>query len=94
MALTKTVTKLWPTKDTRNIFHPGINLKLFEGEEEVRNKDFDRDFVPGRDDIGQITADIIKEAQAYIDHYKEERDMYVTQAYDTAVGTIDSGLSV
>ena len=93
MALTKQVTKLWPTKDSRNIFHPGINLKLFEDEDEVRSQDFKRDFASGAN-VGDIVADIVAEAQAYIDHYKEERAMYVTGGYDTAVASIDSQLEV
>ena len=93
MALTKQVTRLWPTKDSRNIFHPGINLKLLEDEEEVRSVNFTRDFTPGGN-IDNIKADIIAEAQAYIDRYKEERSVYTASAYSSAVSDIDTALEV
>ena len=91
MALTKVVTKLWPTSDNRNIFHPGIRLVLFEDAVEVRSQDFSRDFKMGGDPAA-IKADIITEAQAYIDKYKKERQINDAVAYDNAVSDIDGSL--
>lgn len=91
MALTKTVTKIWPVKGKRNIFQAGINLILYDDLVEVINENFTTDYRKGSNP-NEIKADIIARAQARIDRYKEERQINSAAAYDQSVSDIDNAL--
>ena len=91
MALTKTVTKIWPTKGDRNIFQTGINLILLDDLVEVFNENFTADYPKGSNP-DRIKADIIDNAQARIDRYKAERQINNAAAYDQAISDIDNAL--
>ncbi len=91
MALTKTVTKLWPVKGDRNIFRAGIQLIVQDDAVEVINEPFTADYPKGTDP-NRIVPDVLTRAQARIDRYKQEKQINSAAAYDQAVSDVDAGL--
>lgn len=91
MALTKTVTKLRPTKDKRNIYTIGLNLVAMDDGVEVINKDVTATVSEGAP-IAQALADIERQAQSLIDNYLSEKKKHNMQDYTDGIAAIDSNL--
>jgi hypothetical protein len=97
MALAKTVTKMFPTKN-----HVGIHLLLTDddradigpGQIPVIDADFTENFTRGQGVTNPVRDSIGKKAQEAIDEYKECRATYDAAAYDTAVSQIDNTLDI
>jgi len=93
MALTKTVTKLRPTKDNRNIYTIGLNLVLMEEGVEVVNEDV-TETVAENAPLGPALAEIDKKTQALIDNYLSEKSKYNVQEYTDGILAIESNLDL
>lgn len=91
MALTKEITKIWPTLGDRNIFQCGIQLVLTDDSVEVVNESFMADYRRGAD-VNEIIPDLIVKAQARVDRYKAEKQIYGAAAYDNAVTDVGAGI--
>ncbi len=100
MALTKTVTKMFPTAKV-----VGIHLKLEDDDRLdldptvgmkhiVIDKDFSESFTKGEGATTAVKQAIGKKAQAAIDEYKEARAMFVSATYETARTQIDGALTL
>jgi len=94
MALTKTVTKVWPTRnDGDATFHPGIHLVV---QDEGVTK-IDRDFTAGYGGaslLADVKAQVLCQAQAAIDRYKAEKALNDNAVYTTAVAEIGATLTL
>jgi hypothetical protein len=99
MALEKTVTKLWPSKSGADgRVRVGIHLKLTdsdrpEGEQTVIDTDFMAYFGGGHT-IAETQDRVTAMAQAAIDKYKSEKQIYGAAAYTNAVTAIDAALTL
>lgn len=94
MALTKTVTKLWPTRNPDDLtFFPGIHLVLQEDGVTVLEQDF-RAAYGGTSQLPEARDRVTKSAQAAIDKYKAEKVLNDATAYTNAVAAIDAALTV
>lgn len=97
MALTKTVTKMFPTPST-----VGIHLvitdddrpDLGEGAQVVINTVIDEQYVAGEDMANDVRDKIGARAQKAIDRYKALRAVYDKETYDTKVGQIEGALTL
>jgi hypothetical protein len=92
MALTKTVTKLWPSlgNDGRT-YTVGIHLVL---QDDGVTK-IDQDFTATYGGVGEINIardKVIVEAQTTIDKYKAEKTINNATAYTNAVSAINTAL--
>jgi len=93
MALTKELTKIWPTLGDRNMFRAGVNLVLKEDSIEVVNESFTVDYAKGSNP-NLIIPDLISKIQARVDRYKAEKAIYGAPAYDNAIVDIDAGVTL
>ena len=93
MALTKEITKIWPTLGSRNIFRAGIQVVLTDDLVEVVNETFTADYRRGAN-VDEIIPDLIAKAQARIDRYKAEKQINGAAAYDNAVTAVSDGITL
>jgi len=94
MALTKTVTKLWPNKTGEDgRVKVGIHLVLADDGVTVVERDFTASYGGGHT-ISECQTKITQEAQAAIDRYKAEKAIYGAAAYTNAVAAIDAALNL
>lgn len=93
MALTKTVTKLRPNLDNRNIATIGLHLKIEDDGNTVIDTDVTETYAKNQL-IEPIKAELQKKAQALIDKYLEEKELYGKQVYTNAIAEIDSSLDI
>jgi hypothetical protein len=70
-----------------------FNLVLKEDTVEVLNKDFSVNFFPG-DSPAEKTAKVIEEMNIEIAKYKAEKVIFDSSLLNTAVTTIQNGLSL
>lgn len=89
MALTKTVTKVFPT--TKMV---GMHLELKDGVDVVIDRDFMENFTRGEGATTAVKQAIGAAMQAAIDDYKELKAMFDSSAYETARTQIDDGLTL
>ena len=94
MALTKTVTKVFPSGGK-----VGIHLKLEDdsrpvNEQTVIDRDFVDGFVPGQGMANNTRDAIGKAAQSAVDEYRSNKQTYNAAAYDTAVSQINNNLDI
>lgn len=99
MALTKTVTKLWPPKSgTDGRVRVGIHLKLVDDDRPAEQQTvIDTDFTAyfgGGHTIAETLARVLAAAQTAIDTYKAEKTTYGAAAYTAAVVAIDAALEL
>ena len=92
MALSKTVTKVWPVlgPDGRT-YQVGIHLVL---QDDGVTK-IDQDFVAsygGASQLSEAQGRVQAQAQAAIDKYKAEKNLNNAAAYTTAVSEVDAAL--
>ena len=92
MALTKTVTKVWPSQagDGRT-YSPGIHLVLQDDGVTKIDQDFTA-LYGGGSQLAQVKATVLTAAQAAIDKYKAEKALNNAAAYTAAVNEIDAAL--
>lgn len=93
MALTKTVTKLRPTKDHRNIYTIGLNLALMDDGVEVVNQNV-TETVAENQPMTAALAEIEKKTQAFIDKYVSEKKKHNVPEYTDGVSAIDTKLDL
>jgi len=94
MALSKTVTKLWPSRDADyRTFHPGIHLVLQDGGVTVLESDFSAPY-GGTGQLSEARDRITVSAQAAIDKYKAEKALNDAAAYTNAITAIDAALTL
>ena len=93
MALTKTVTKLRPTKDHRNIYTIGLNLVLMDDGVEVVNKNV-TETVAENAPMATAMTEIEKKAQALIDKYFSEKKKHNLQEYTDGIAGVESKLDL
>ena len=101
MALTKTVTKVFPSGASSTV-SVGMHLVLTDddradlgaGEQTVIDRDFTTGYAKGQDMTTEAKNDVGNQMQAAIDAYKSNRAMFVSAAYDTARTQIDGGLTL
>lgn len=93
MALTKTVKRLRPTIDKRNIATLGLHLEIQDDGVEVINADATETYAENQP-IAAVKAEVKKKAQALIDKYIAEKKLYDKQAYINAITEIDSELDL
>lgn len=91
MALTKTVTKIWPVLGDRNIFRCGVQFILEDDSVEVVNETYTADYRKGAN-VNEITPDLIAKAQARVDRYKAEKQVHGTTVYAQAITDISNGI--
>lgn len=100
MALTATLTKMFPTED-----EVGINLVLTDddrddlepigpGTKTVLTQTFSAQYVTGQDMSNEVRDELGKRAQEAIDRYKMLRARFINPVYDTKVGQIQGALDV
>lgn len=97
MALTKTVTKMFPTPST-----VGIHLlvtdddrpDLGEGVQVVINTVIAEQYVTGEDMVNEVRDKIGARAQKAINKYKALRAVYDKETYDTKVFQIEGALTL
>ena len=89
MALTKTVTKVFPTENT-----VGLHLELKDDDVVVIDQDFTRDYSPAAGIANEIRDSIGNEMQAAIDNYKKLKNRFDAVAYDTIRTQIDNALTL
>lgn len=97
MALTKTVTKMWPDEN-----YVGLNLTVTDnnrpdlgsGEQVVIQATISRQYVKGEDVTNDIRDELGNEAQDLIDAYKAMRVKYVNAVYTTKINQIDGALTL
>jgi hypothetical protein len=89
MALTKTVTKVFPTTNT-----VGMHLKLEDDSVVVIDRDFTENFTKGQGATNEVKTSIGKQMQAAIDEYKTNKTLYNSAAYETARTQISNGLTL
>lgn len=94
MALTKTVTKIMPTKNQIGVrllleddSHPITPGTVVVIDEDVTDNYSNEPTVENR-------AEIARKVQAKIDDYKRDKAMYLNANYTNAVSWIDSNTSV
>ncbi len=87
MALTKTVTKVFPTAN-----HVGLHLLLEDDGVPVIDKDYMEQWASGTDVPNDIKVKIGKRMQADIDVYKALKARYNAAAYDLAATQVEAGL--
>ena len=99
--LTKTVTKMFPTKNRATGMLVGIHLVITDddrpdlgpGEQVVINETISRQLESGGMSSA-IATEIGEQAQKYIDDYKALRSKYDNATYDTRIGQINSALNL
>jgi hypothetical protein len=89
MALTKVVTKMFPTENT-----VGLHLELKDGVDVVISRNFSRQFSPGTGVTNQIRDAIGADMQAAIDEYKRKKTIFDTAAYETVRTQVDNALTL
>lgn len=97
MALTKTVTKMWPDKNWVGlvlVVTDDNRADLGIGAQEVINATVKRQFVKGTDMTNTIRDELGADAQALIDKYKDERALYDNATYTTKIAQIDGALTL
>jgi len=92
MALTKTVTKVWPVQaaDGRT-YSPGIHLVLQDDGVTKIDADFTA-LYGGGSQLAQVKATVTASAQLAIEKYKAEKALNNNAAYTTAVSEVDAAL--
>ena len=93
MALAKTVTKLRPVIDKRNIATIGLHLILQDDGVTVIDKDVTETYGANQP-INPIKAELLKKAQALIDGYKAEKELYGKATYTNAITEIHAALDI
>ena len=94
MALTKTVTKIFP-KDLKNgTYQVGMHLKLEDENITVIDEDFTEGFAKGQQVTNEAKIRMGSRMQEAIDSYKATKNMYDSSAYETARAQIDAGLTL
>lgn len=94
MALTKTITKIMPTKN-----QIGVHLKLEDNEHPIIAGTVvvvDEDFTDNYSDepTVQNRAEIARKVQAKIDEYKRNKAIYLNSKYTNAVSWIKDNTTV
>lgn len=97
MALTKVVTKMFPTPNT-----VGIHLVIKDderpdlgpGEHIVIRHTISRNFDRSVGIVNKIRDEIGREAQEVIDEYKKCKAVYAAASYDEKVTQIDNALTL
>lgn len=92
MALTKTVTKVFPTPN-----HVGLHLKLVDDSRDpadqiVIDKDYMEQWASGTDVPDEVKQRIGKRTQTDTDAYKALKARFDAPAYDTAAQQGEDGL--
>lgn len=87
--LTKTVIKLFPTPNKI-----GMRLVIKDDDIEVFNKTYWEQFSPGDGATNKIKQEIGRDMQADINEYKKLKDVYDSNAFDTAVTQVETGLVI
>jgi len=89
MALTKTITKAFPTAN-----HVGFHLELKDGDDVVINRDYMEQWASGTSVQLAVKQKIGERMQTDIDRYKALAARYNHEDYETARGQIDAGLNL
>lgn len=94
MALTKTVTKLWPVlgSDGRT-FTVGIHLVLQDDGVTVVESDFSATY-GGAGQLSVAQNNVLLAAQTAINKYKSEKAVNINASYTTAISQIDAALAL
>ena len=87
MALTKTVTKVFPTPN-----HVGLHLELKDDGVAVIDTDYMEQWASGTDVPNEVKLKIGKRMQVDIDAYKALKARFDAAAYDTAAQQVEDGL--
>lgn len=93
MALIATVSKTSVTKVQDKRWIISWNMTLVDGGEEVVNKNYPIEYIPG-DDIEEKEVVITSMMQADINKYKGEQVIHNSAAMDTAVENVQAALVV
>lgn len=89
MALTKAVTKVFPTAN-----HVGLHLELKNDGVVVISKDYMEPWASGTDVTLEVKQRIGARMQKDIDNYKALLARYEAEAYDTAASQVNAGLNL
>lgn len=89
MALTKTVTKMFPTENT-----VGLHLKLEDDGVTVIDQDFSEQFVSGEDIPNEVRDKIGSRMQEAIDKYKALKARFDSAKYETVRTQVDNALTL
>lgn len=93
MALTATVAKKSVVYVQPKLHNITFNLSLKEDTTEVLNKDFSIQFLQGDAPASKV-AKVIEDMQIEINQYKSAKAIFDNATLDTAVTSIQSGLTV
>jgi len=97
MALTKTVTRMFPTENTIGIhlvLTDSERPDLGEGAQEVVNETFTANIPSDADMSDDVQIDLGHQAQKAINDYKKLATYYAKPAYQTKVTQIDNNLTL
>ncbi|MGD8787710.1 MAG: hypothetical protein PVJ60_09820 [Phycisphaerales bacterium] len=89
MALTKTVTKVFPTDNM-----VGMHLELKDDGVVVIDRDFMENFTKGEGATNAVRDSIGLQMQKAIDEYKEAKTIFSSSKYETVRQQIDSNLQL
>ena len=94
MALTKTVTKLWPTRNLADgRYRVGIHLRVEDAATVVIDQDVPA-LYGGTHTVQEVQTRVQTAAQQLIDKYKAEKALNANAAYISAVAAIDAALTL
>lgn len=93
MALTKTVTKHWPTLTANGLFYVGVEVVLKDDDVEVRRRTFTLP-TSKNGDVAALTGALSAEIQTWIDAYKTEQVAFNHAKYETLRSDVDAALSL
>ena len=89
MALTKTVTKVFPTEN-----RVGLHLELKDDGVVVIDQEFIENYAPGDGVTNDIRDAIGNRMQATIDIYKMLKNRFDASAYETVRSQVDNNLTL
>ena len=93
MALTKTVTTVWPTRATRNFFNIGVKVVLKDGATVV----FDETFMvhaQKTDNPEEKAPEALEKAQKAVNVFLAARTINDHAKYETFRAAVDDGLDI
>lgn len=93
MALTCTISKVWPALAENGLFTISVEAVLAEDAVEVRRETFSHN-TEKTADVSLLAQTLIAKVQPWIDRYKTEKVAYNHTKMTTLVNTVQAGIAV
>lgn len=91
MALQVIITKKSVKTAMPKLFSIDFNMRLLDDSVEVINQDFSCTYKPGDGPSSRI-AEVKEKMQEAVDNYKNERQIFISAALDSAVTALNGGI--